>query len=149
MSKTPGAAACAETEYRSHVTLMLIGHELDPRVVSTVLGMRPTRSWKRGELKRAPSGRVLSGEPHSHGGWKKSLPASELTQPLSRQLRFWVVKLRGKARAISDLSGHGNVCALSCYVGTSDTASIILPAALQSDIGALGLELRLSFFAET
>ena len=127
---------------------MLLGHELDPRMVSNVLGLRPTQTWKRGELKRAPSGKVLSSEPHLHGGWKKSLPASQVTRPFPLQLRFWALKLRGKAHALSDLSGDGNVCALNCYVGTSGTASIIIPAALQLDISALGLELQLSVFAE-
>lgn len=148
MSKTRSAGAQVEPEYRSHATLMLIGHELDPRMVSSVLGLRPTQTWKRGELKLAPSGKVLSSEPHLHGGWKKSLPASLVARPFPLQLRFWALKLRGKARALSELSGDRSVCALSCYVGTFGTASIVIPAALQLDISALGLELQLSVFAE-
>ena len=148
MSKTRSAGARVEPEYRSHVTLMLIGRELDPRLVSNVLGLRATQTWTRGELKRAPSGKVLSSEPHLDGGWKKSLPASQVARPFPLQLRFWAVKLREKARALSDLTGDGNLCALNCYVATSGTASIIIPAALQLDISALGLELQLSVFAE-
>jgi hypothetical protein len=56
--------------------------------------------------------------------------------------------LRGRVKAISKLANAGNLCVLDCYIGTDSTASIIVPADLQSELAALGLELRLSVFAD-
>jgi hypothetical protein len=130
MSTSPG-----QPEYVSHATLMVLGTSLEPSEVTSVLGLRPTKAWGRGDS-------------HAWGGWRKSLPASQTHKPLPGQLRFWVRTLRGRVRAISKLSKAGHLCALDCYIGTDSTASIIVPADLQSELAALGLELRLSVFAD-
>jgi hypothetical protein len=124
----------ATPEYLSHATLMVLGTSLDPADVSSALGLRPTQAWMRGDT-------------HKWGGWKKSLPASQTNKPLPSQLRFWIRTLRGRAKAISKLVATGHLCTLDCYIGTASTASIIVPADLQSELAALGLELRLSVFA--
>jgi len=137
-----------EPEYRSHVTLTLLGAELDPRSASDLLRLRPTHTWTKGEQKRTPLGKVLaSGALHQWGGWKKSLPVSQAARPFAFQLRFWARKLRNKAQILAQLSSQGTECSLDCYVASSATASIIIPTDLQSEIAKLGLELRLSFFA--
>jgi len=125
----------SESEYLSHATLMVLGTSLEPSDVSGALGLRPTQTWRRGDS-------------HKWGGWKKSLPASQLAKPLPSQLRFWVRTLRGRTKAISKLAAAGHLCALDCYIGTDSTATIIVPSDLQSELSSLGLELRLSVFAD-
>jgi hypothetical protein len=92
-----------------------------------------------------PDGRKITFETsHGWGGWKKFLPASQGSRLLTGQLRFWVRTLRGRAKAISKLTAAGHLCALNCYIGTDETASILLPADLQAGLAQLGLELRIS-----
>ncbi|KAB2310644.1 DUF4279 domain-containing protein [Betaproteobacteria bacterium SCN2] len=129
-------------EYLSHVTLMILGNNLDPQSVSRSLRLRPTQAWRQGE----PKTRDLHST-YEWGGWKKALPNAQLTEQFARQLAFWVKALAGRAKAISKLSRAGNLCALNCYIGSSGTASIVIPPELQRAIAALGLELQLSFFA--
>jgi hypothetical protein len=136
-----------EREYLSHVTLLVLGSDLDPRCVSRILGLRPTQAWSKGDAKTSPGGTMMSKSMHSWGGWKKSLPASYLAVSLSGQLGFWGRTLKQKAPALLQLSGSGYLCALSCFVSTSVTASITIPAELQRKIASLGLELELSIFA--
>ena len=125
----------SESEYLSHATLMVLGTSLEPADVSRLLKLRPTNAWRRGDS-------------HAWGGWKKSLPTSQIARPLPSQLRYWVRVLRGRAKAISKLVATGHLCALDCYIGTSSTASIVVPADLQSELATLGLEMRLSVFAD-
>jgi hypothetical protein len=142
------STSLAQPEYTSHVTLMLLGDDLDPNRVTRLLALRPTKAWTKDDLKRTPGGATLSSESrHKWGGWKKSLPASLVTRPLPSQLRYWARKLTSKVDALSVLSAQGYVCALNCYVATSETASINMPAELQAQVAALGLEIRLAFFA--
>ena len=130
-----------DREYTSYVTLMILGDDLDPQSVSKALRMRPTRSWMRGESPKE------SEFLYEWGGWKKSLPNTQLSQSLGRQLAFWVRALHGRTQAIAELTRSGHLCALNCYVGSSGTASIIVPVELQQALAAIGLELRISFWS--
>ena len=128
MSKDHG-----DREYSSHVTLMILGDNLDPAAISTLLRLRPNQSWKRGD-----SGKLW-------GGWKKCLPQSMHHWPLDRQLRYWARTLRDRASTFAAISSDSNLCALDCYIGSAATASIKFPIELQTSLAGLGLELRLSF----
>jgi hypothetical protein len=131
-------------EYGSSVTLMILGERLDPSAVTKALGIRPNQSWAKGEKsKLAPSKR------HRWGGWKKWLPPSMRKQPLERQLAYWLRALKGQRTVFGKLNGSGALCALDCFVTTSETASIIIPAAMHEALGRLGLSLRLSFAVNT
>ena len=138
-------ANLANPEYLSHVTLMILGDDLDPSGVSTMLGLRPTKTWKRGDAHA--SDKLTFPSSHEWGGWKKGLPASQASRSLPSQLRFWLRTLRGRARAISKLTNAGHLCVLDCYIGTEATASLILPRDLQAGLAQLGLELRISISA--
>lgn len=139
-----------DPEYVSHATLMILGRDLDPSVISTNLRLRPTQSWQRGDTKSValPGANTLAfASVHEWGGWKKTLPASHATRPLPGQLHFWIRTLHGRSKVFERLSASGHHCALDCYVGTAATASMILSPDLQRELAALGLELRLSVFA--
>lgn len=130
-----------EPEYISSATLIVLGALLQPGEVSSILKMRPSQAWRRGEVKS------FGESPHEWGGWKRFLTASQMKRPLPMQLHYWARDLKEKAGAFSHLRALGYHCALNCYVGTSETATISLPAELQLEIGALGLKLELNVFA--
>lgn len=135
-----------QREYISSATLMVLGTDLLPTSVSSLLRMRPSKSWKRGEPKTF-LGKPVGQTSHEWGGWKKSLPPSQMANSLERQVRYWARILESKADAFSTLTSLGCRCALNCYVGTSGTATIALPPELQTAIGRLGLTLEIDVFA--
>jgi hypothetical protein len=134
----------AETSpgYLSYVTLAVVGDDLDPGEVTRALRLFPSQSWRRGE----PTGHAPNST-YRGSGWKKSLPEAELALPLEGQLLYWARELHGRAEGISRLVRAGHECSLVCYIGSSGTASIVLPVALQKAVAALGLQLEISFFA--
>ena len=139
-----------DPEYVSHATLMILGDDLNPADVSTLLRLRPSQSWKRGDMHSCslPGGSSLEfSTVHNWGGWKKKLPASQAARTLPGQLRFWARTLRGRSGAIAKLTAAGHLCALDCFIGTEATASVVLPPELQMGLAQLGLELRLSVWA--
>jgi hypothetical protein len=129
---------------------MILADDLDPADVSKTLRLRASQSWKRGQ-KYAFSlqgGKSLDfSTVHEGGGWRKNLPASQAALPLSSQLLFWARTLRGRSKAIARLTAAGHLCILNCYIGTRETASVILPPDLQVGLAHLGLEIRLSVIA--
>jgi hypothetical protein len=134
--------SAAAPGYSSHITLMILGDDLEPREISKLLGLRPNQSWRRGEPKRHTASL------HQWGGWKKFIPESLSSLPLPAQLRHWVRKLRSKGGEISQLSRRGYLCRLDCYIASDNVATIIIPVELQKDVAALGLELSIGFFAD-
>ena len=107
-----------EPEYISSATLMVLGTDLRPRDVSTVLGMRPSQAWAKGE-RMTFRGSVIGESLYEWGGWKKSLPASQEHRLLSQELEYWARRLNNKVAAFSQLASLGFHCSLRCYVGTS------------------------------
>ena len=125
---------------------MVFGTDLQPSAVSSLLRMRPSQAWRRGEPKTFP--RTLLGESlHEWGAWKKSLPPAQMARSLERQVSYWARRLDGKADAFSELTDLGYRCVLNCYLGTSGTATIALPPELQTAIGRLGLTLEFDVWA--
>jgi hypothetical protein len=134
-----------EPEYMSSATLIVLGTRLQPREVSTLLRMRPSQAWARGDAKRHRGTRV-GDSVHEWGGWKKVLPPSQRDRPLPQQLLHWLRLLKHKADAFSSLRDLDCRCVLNCYVGTSATATITLSAELQMAMSELGLDLELDVF---
>ena len=135
-------ATIDDREYVSDATLLILGDELDPAFVSRSLGLRPSRSWRRGEQKRVMG--LAFESKYSWGGWKKFLPPSQRHKELPGQLRYWMRTLRGRAPAFAQLTSSGLYCSLDCFLTTDATASLILPPDLQRSLSSLGLDLRFS-----
>ncbi|MBV8035248.1 hypothetical protein [Roseateles sp.] len=95
-----------QREYIGSATLIVLGIDLLPSSVSSLLRMRPSQSWQRGEPKTF-RGKPLGHTLHEWGGWKKSLPPSQMARSLELQVLYWARLLEGKADAFSKLSNLG------------------------------------------
>lgn len=135
-----------EPEYLSSATLIILGPNLNPSDVSAALRMRPSDSWERGTPKMV-RGRTVGTALHERGGWKKSLPPSQIHHSLERQLAHWERTLRKRAEGFVRLAAMGCTCELNCYVGTSATATVSLSPELQTAIGKLALTLSIDVWA--
>ena len=129
-------------EYLSSSTLVITGDNLDPDVVSRHLNLEPDRVWRKGDE------RVVGSKVHSYasGGWKRFMDQTLRGEYLEEQLRYWVSLLTGRRVSLQDFRDRGWNCVLSCFIGTDETASIVLPAAFQQELADLGVDIELSVF---
>ena len=138
-----------DREYASSVTLMVLGEGLDPDRVSAELHLEPSQYWRKGERSvRFRGGTTrLRKSVHEWGGWKLFVAAEHKDECLEEQLEFWIYLLRSRIAGLRQLRLVGLKCALDVLVLSSETASIVLSNQLQKEVAALGLEMRISFWA--
>jgi len=138
-------------EYVGSTTLMVLGDDLDPDRVSADLRLEPSQCWRKGEasLRLADGTTRLREGKHEWGGWKLFVTPEQKDRPIESQLEFWVGLLQSRIAALKRLRLLGFECALDVFVTSSGTASISLPNQLQKEVTALGLDVRLSFWASS
>src|SRR5689334_5222577 len=88
----------------SSVTLIVLGVDLEPGVVTRALSMFPDQAWRKGEAPkiRTPDDRwIRSSGIAEWGGWKKFIPATLLRRSLEVQLDHWSSALASKANAVA------------------------------------------------
>ena len=136
-----------DPEYVCSVSLIILGDDLDPDVVSEELSLRPWQSWRRREHKKyiRKDGSVREFDSrHSWGGWKLLIDPEHKEDLLESKLQFWCDLLQDRIEAIDRLKVRGYHCVLDLFITTDATASIIIPVELQKAIASLGLEIQLS-----
>jgi len=130
------------------VSLIVGGLDLEPDVVTSVLGWHPNRSWRRGEHKRftRPDGteRVFDSV-HNWGGWKLFTTGEERERSLEDQVAAWMERLRAKSQALGSLRECGWEIQLDCFAATSECLE--LPSAMLGELAGLGIGLALTFSA--
>jgi hypothetical protein len=137
-----------DQEYTCSVTLMILGDDLCPGVVSKELSLTPSQSWENGEHQfyiRPDGTKRVFDSYYEWGGWKKFIQEEFKDEYLEEQLQYWCKELRGKKSNIDNLKSKGLYCALDIFICTETTASIIIAEELQKEISQLGFELRISF----
>ena len=75
--------------------------------------------------------------------------AEQKDSPLEEQLELWVGLLRSRIAGLRQLRLFGLECALDVFVTSSETASVMISNQLQRKVAALGLEMRISFWAHS
>jgi hypothetical protein len=132
----------------SSVTLIIVGADLEPEVVTSILGWPPDKSWRRGERKRftRPDGteRVFDSV-HEWGGWKHFTADDERGQSLQGQVAAWLERLRIKGPALRSLHDRGWEVELDCFASTSECLD--LPPIVLSELASLRVGLALTFSA--
>jgi hypothetical protein len=123
---------------------MFLNDDLDPTKISAELGLRPSQAWRKGE--KMEIGSVT--HTFEWGGWKRFTPPSLESKLLPQKLKYWCHLLHSRRNVLRKLNTKLSVCTLNCQVFSSSTVSIIISQDLQAQIASLGLELRLSFFAD-
>ena len=138
-------------EYVGSTTLIVLGDDLDPDQVSAELGLEPSQCWRKGQasLRLSDGSTRLRAGKHEWGGWKLLVAPEQKDCPIESQLEFWVELLQSRAAALKRLRLRGFECALDLVVTSSETASIFLSSQLQKEVTALGLDVRLSFWASS
>jgi hypothetical protein len=136
-------------EHCCSATLIVVGDDLEPEVVTSALGWPPDQSWRRGERKRfmRPDGTELVFDSvHEWGGWKCFTADDQRGQALHDQVAAWLGRLRDKGPALQGLRDRGWVVELDCFAVTSEY--LHLPATLLGELAGMGVDLALTFSAD-
>lgn len=127
---------------RTKVSLRFAGEDLDPEVVSRGLGLRPDKSYRKGEI--ASWGR-FKGRAAESGFWHLSTEALE-PGDLNAQITDMLTHATSDVSAWRNISERysGNLfCGL--FMKTMNEG-LSLPAATMVALGARGIELQLDIY---
>jgi hypothetical protein len=126
----------------------VVGDDLEPDLVTSVLGWLPSESWRRGERKRfmRPDGteRVFDSI-HDRGGWKLITTDEERVRSLQDQVAAWLERLQVNGPALQSLRDRGWEVELNCFAATSECLD--LPVDVLGYLAGLGVGLALTFSA--
>ncbi len=137
-----------QEEHCCSVNLIVVGDDLEPKVVTSALGWPPAKSWRRGERKRfkRPDGIERVFDSIYDCGDGRVLPAhDERELPLEVQVSAWLDRLRFKSHALRSLSDCGWEIKLDCFAATSEC--INLSSTILGELAGLGVGLTLTFSA--
>ena len=132
-----------EKEYTSSATLIISGEEMNPDIVTNLINLNPSQSWKKGDVKKFDSGRSFL---RPFGGWKLYLPEEKLTSSLNDQLNYWCDLLMDRSESILVIKNLPCQVALNCFISTSNQALMALSSNVARQIGYLGIDLEFDFF---
>jgi hypothetical protein len=139
-----------ELESTQSSTLVIIGAALDPSAVTASLKWQPWQSWRKGERKsfvRADGTRHVFDSTHEWGGWKLLIPDLWRDRELTDQLQYWTKTLKPKAQELRSLQEGGATIELNCCLITSAGTTLRVPAEVQRELSALGVDLDITFYA--
>lgn len=123
----------------------VMGPDLEPEVVSQLLGLEPTEAHRRGDPRVGKSGRRYSDFAEGLWGWRPDLAESE---PLAEHLRALLDVMEPKAVRLQRLKEMG--LRLDLFVGVFGSAgnfALILEQELLSRLGRLGADLVLDMYS--
>ncbi|MHB1559981.1 MAG: DUF4279 domain-containing protein [Isosphaeraceae bacterium] len=145
-----GAIENVQEKHCCSVTLIVVGEDLDPDIVTEALGLPAHQSWRRGERKsfarRDGSVRYFDSI-HEVGGWKHFLPDPyRENRPLHEQFDLWLARLRANAEAIRALKARGWEVELDCYYAAGSDVLVLGNSELR-ELAELGVGLALTLAA--
>lgn len=132
-------------------TLMILGEDLDPDVVTKMLRMFPSRSWRSGEppdIRTDNQKRLPLNRRSEWGCWKAFRPDHLINGPLENQLQYWANTLASKNSALLHFAESGWEIVIDCYFATAQTELLELPALLLRTFGEMHVNLDIRFFSE-
>jgi len=132
-------------DFEYSASLNIVHGDLDPEIASKSLNLVPSRSHRRGDPRQTPKGTPLEGV-YTSGYWSVDLETrdgEDLADFLSR-IAEQLQPAKRYLRSIADDGGE-----VECFVGlfAKSLCDQILPARLLTQIGELGINLRLDYYS--
>ena len=131
-------------------TLIITGDILDLAGITASLKLQPQQVWRKGERKsfRGADGQLREFKSiHEWSGWKRWLEEPFTELDTFAQLKHWAGALKPHTKALQLLKQQGANIVIDCCISTSKTVAVDIPSELQLDLGALGVDLEISFYA--
>jgi len=126
---------------RIYVSLILRGKDLIPQQVMDSIKILPTRSFKRGDIRRGS-------KKWPHGYWELDSSKAVQSSNLSVHLEWLVGQLELNKSGISDLINQEKIDAeISCFwILATDHEEFILSSELINRIASLGLNINFDIY---
>jgi hypothetical protein len=124
--------------------LVFCRENIDPDVVTSRLGLKPSEALKLGET--AKTG-VRAGAPSAVGLWKLNLPEAGEDLTVEEQLAKWVELLQPKSAALNSLRDEGYAPYLDCRAERGSLSLCVAPALLTS-LGQLNVSLSVWLYEQ-
>jgi hypothetical protein len=140
-----------EPETLQSTMLVITGDVLDPAAGTASLQLEPQQVWRKGEKKTiqtAAGGLRELQSIHEWSGWKHWLEEPFTNLDTCAQIKHWAQILKQRSAALQILKRQGAALALDCFICTSGRVAVNIPSELQSEIGALGVDLEISFYVD-
>lgn len=136
--------------FTTSATLILIGNDLDPDLITERLGLVPSQAWRRGETKKL-TGRdgvthiLEDAGVYEWGGWKLWLPEERRNRPFWSQMTYWERILEDRAEEIKACKAEGLTVELNCFIGGPGNHTFIA-SEYQAFLGSLGVDLDITYY---
>jgi hypothetical protein len=127
--------------YRTYVTFILRGKNLNPEYITEALGITPTRSYKRGDQR--------TGEKFwPHGLWSFSSQNNISSTDLSKHIEWILDRLEGsRSRLVDLLSENSFEAKLSCFWESQNGyGGIVISRHLLERITAMKLDFLIDIY---
>lgn len=124
-------------------TLRIDALDLDPRDVTRRLGMEPTASWHRGDLK----GHGRSGHRYERGGWRWTT-SSEASDDLNRPLAELLSELRSRREVLREFLSEGAQVDVFAFWATRKSAGPWLEPEQMAGMAELGVPLLVDVYKD-
>lgn len=127
----------------------IIGENLDTDEISSLLGIKPDYSHKKGDAnnRKSKSGKVIVGSPHKTGIWSINSKLPE-TSSLEEHLKFLLEKLEPVGHVIKKLSDEGYRVDFYCgyFVRHGYQGGFNINPHIMERMGKMGIHLAISTF---
>ncbi len=119
--------------------LVFCRENVDPDVVSRMLGLTPSEAIRVGEVAERWNGTRYT----SHLGlWKMSLPKSDPHRTIEEQIGSWIELLQPRSLALNELRGLGYAPYLDCK-GEKGSLSVCMEPDVLTSLGELKISLSI------
>lgn len=130
-----------ETCKLTYASFCLYGDDLDPGEVSVVLGLRPTRANRKGDV---PKVKGPPSAPYRVGSWILCTEASVISRDLRRHIDWLLDALEGKDEALRFLQDRGYTNRFFClWLSAYGHGGPILSPPQLKRLGELNIALEL------
>jgi hypothetical protein len=129
--------------YTSSATLIITKDDLCPDALSELLGIAPSRSWKRGDRK------LFKGEGeflYKWGGWKLFQPTEMDEKGIDEQLNFWASFISQRSNAMRGLAEDSFDIVLDCYISTQEQLTLSVGCQRMVCFGCAGVRIDINVF---
>jgi hypothetical protein len=131
-------------------TLIVLGSDLDPDLISRSLELTPDKVWRKGERKSFTKADGIThyfDSYHQWGGWKRFTSQEELTKPLEEQVEAWSDVLIKRKHNLIELQELGYRVIIDCCIVSSESEVVHLRSELQRVFGDLNIDIHIAFYA--
>ena len=140
-----------ETAEYCSCKLYVRGDDLDPQLVTTLLGVEPSEAYLKGEHKILRVNRESPAKPSNlivrTGTWRLDVAEEKKRSwDAAAQLEYWCAFLMSREAAVRELQAHGYEVMVDCYIDEGPIVYLDLSVALMQALGNLGVALKFGFY---